>query len=62
MQQPSISGFQQEALIATLLTASATTGWMDWIHGEAMWRANVNSRMRMNRILRPAKQDQKTGG
>lgn len=36
MQQPSISGFQQEALIATLLTASATTGWLDWIHGE-LW-------------------------
>jgi hypothetical protein len=36
MQQPNSSGFQKDASVATLLTASATTGWFDWIHGE-LW-------------------------
>ena len=36
MQQPSIPGFQKGASGAILLTASATTGWLDWIHGE-LW-------------------------
>ena len=33
MQQSDIPRFQNDAFVATLLTASATTGWFDWIHG-----------------------------
>lgn len=36
MSQPSLPDSQKDVLIATLLTASATTGWLDWIHGE-LW-------------------------
>ncbi|GCE14554.1 hypothetical protein [Tengunoibacter tsumagoiensis] len=36
MQPSDISGFQKDTSVATLLTASATTGWLDWIHGE-LW-------------------------
>ncbi|HEX7735923.1 MAG TPA: hypothetical protein VF458_13740 [Ktedonobacteraceae bacterium] len=36
MQQPSLPEMQKDVSVATLLTASATTGWFDWIHGE-LW-------------------------
>jgi hypothetical protein len=36
MQQPDIPEIQKDTFVATLLTASATTGWFDWIHGE-LW-------------------------
>jgi hypothetical protein len=36
MQPPDIPSFQNETFVATLLTKSATTGWLDWIHGE-LW-------------------------
>lgn len=29
-------GFQKDVSVATLLSASTTTGWLDWIHGE-LW-------------------------
>lgn len=36
MQQSKLPRIHNDALVATLLTASATTGWLDWIHGE-LW-------------------------
>ncbi|GCE23558.1 hypothetical protein [Dictyobacter kobayashii] len=36
MQQSDKPHIQNDAVVATLLTASATTGWFDWIHGE-LW-------------------------
>jgi hypothetical protein len=36
MQPSDIPSFQNETFVATLLTKSATTGWLDWIHGE-LW-------------------------
>src|SRR5690242_14372703 len=36
MQESNTSHFNNGNYIATLLTASVTTGWLDWIHGE-LW-------------------------
>jgi hypothetical protein len=36
MQQSDIPRFQNDAVVAKLLTASAATGWFDWIHG-GLW-------------------------
>lgn len=36
MQKSNTVPFENSGIVATLLSASVTTGWLDWIHGE-LW-------------------------